>query len=255
MASSCDQTRHDPTTPAPGRSPWIVRGLLLAGFAAVIVGLWASGAAELLSFDTLSAHRQTLQGWVTDHHALTAGAFVLVYALIVAFSIPGAVWMSIAGGFLFGTALGTVTIVVGATAGAVAIFLLAATVFRDAWAARMGGAMARMEDGFRRDAFSYLLVLRLVPLFPFWLVNLVPALLGVRLRTYTLATLVGIIPGALVYASVGNGLDAVFARGERPDLSIIWDPEVIGPLLGLALLALVPVGYRAWKERRTRHGA
>lgn len=204
----------------------------------------------MLSFDTLRQHRAALQNWVAAHTVLAVAAFMAVYALGVAFSVPGAVWMSIAGGFLFGTWLGTVFIVIGATVGAVAIFLLAATVFRETWRAKAGRAIVRMEEGFRRNAFSYLLVLRLVPVFPFWLVNLVPALLGVKLSTYTLATVIGIIPGALVYASVGNGLDAVFVRGGTPDLSIIWSPEIIGPLLGLAALALVPIIWNAWKERK-----
>lgn len=240
----------DARTATSSRRAWLVRAGVLAAFVAVFAGLWASGATDALSFETLREHRATLKGFVTGHYALTVAVFVVLYCAGVAFSLPGAVWMSIAGGFLFGTFPAAFYIVIGATAGAVAIFLLARTVFREAWAGRMSGAMARMEAGFRRDAFSYLLVLRLVPLFPFWLVNLVPALLGVRLSTYTVATFLGIIPGALVYAGVGNGLDAVFEAGGRPDLGVIWNVEVLGPLVGLALLALVPVGYRAWKERR-----
>lgn len=251
---SFEDTSTAEAAPAPARRPWLVRALVLGGFVAVLAGLWASGAADALSFETLQDHRVTLKGWVTDHYVLTVAAFVVLYCVGVAFSVPGAVWMSIAGGFLFGTGPAAVYIVLGATGGAVVLFLLARTVFRDAWRARMRGATARMERGFRRDAFSYLLVLRLVPLFPFWLVNLVPALLGVKLSTYTLATLLGIVPGALVYASVGNGLDAVLEAGETPDLGVIWDIEVIGPLLGLALLALVPVGYRAWKDRAAAKG-
>jgi uncharacterized membrane protein YdjX (TVP38/TMEM64 family) len=106
-----------------------------------------------------------------------------------------------------------------------------------------------MEAGFRENAFNYLLVLRLIPLFPFWLVNLVPAFLGVPLRTYVVATLLGIIPGSLVYASVGNGLGVVFDQGDTPDLGIIFKPAILGPILGLAALALLPVVYRRYKAR------
>lgn len=239
-------------SPPAARSALLPRLALLAAVVAVGLGLWLSGAADLLSFETLSRHRAALQDWVAAHGLLAAAAFVAAYGLVVGVSLPGAVWMTIAGGFLFGTAAGAAYAVVGATAGAVVVFLLAGTVFREAWAARAGGALARMEEGFRRDAFSYLLVLRLVPLFPFWLVNLVPALLGVRLATYTLATAIGIVPGAVVYAGVGNGLDAVFAAGGRPDLSIVWSPEILLPLLGLSLLALVPVAYRRWRARHDR---
>ena len=107
-----------------------------------------------------------------------------------------------------------------------------------------------MEAGFRENAFHYLLVLRLIPVFPFWLVNLVPAFLGVPLTTYVAATLVGIIPGSLVYASIGNGLGAVFESGGRPDLGIIFEPEIIFPIIGLAILALLPVAYRKIKARQ-----
>lgn len=237
--------------PPPGRRCLLrpSRLLLLAAFIGGGLALWLSGAADILSFESLREHRHDLQAWVADHGALAAAGFMAAYCVGVAFSLPGAAWMTIAGGFLFGTAAGAAYAVVGATAGAVILFLLARTVFREAWAARAGGSLARMEAGFRRDAFSYLLVLRLVPLFPFWLVNLVPALLGVRLAPYTMATAIGIVPGAVVYAGVGNGLDAVFARGGTPDLSIIQSPEVLAPLLGLALLALVPVAYKRWRAR------
>src|SRR5262249_7408316 len=116
--------------------------------------------------------------------------------------------------------------------------------------ATTGGARhaSKLEAGFRADAFNYLLVLRLVPIFPFWLVNLVPALVGVRLTTYVLATFLGIIPGTFVYASLGNGLGSVV---EEPDLSIIFKPSVLVPIIGLAILALIPVGYKRWRGKKT----
>lgn len=223
---------------------------LLGLFVAVIAGFLAGGAGDWLDFQTLTAHRDRLQGWVDGHYGVMVAVFMGVYALAVAFSIPGAVWLTITGGFLFGTWATSAYVVIAATVGATGVFLLARYVFRDAWAARAGPAIRRMEDGFRQDALSYLLVLRLVPLFPFWLVNLVPAFLGVRLWTYVVATFFGIIPGAVVYASVGSGLEEVFARGGEPDLSIIWAPEILGPLLGLSLLALLPAAWKRWRARK-----
>lgn len=230
----------------PSHRKWLVLGL----FVAVLAGVVASGAGEWLDFATLAAHRARLQGWVEAHYLPMVGAFMAAYVAAVAFSLPGAVWLTIAGGFLFGTLATSAYVVVAATIGATQVFLLARYVFRDAWERRAGAAIRRMEAGFRDDAFSYLLVLRLVPLFPFWLVNLVPAFLGVRLSTYVVTTFLGIIPGAVVYASVGSGLEEVFARGGRPDLSIIWAPEVLGPLLGLSLLALLPVAWKRWRGRK-----
>jgi uncharacterized membrane protein YdjX (TVP38/TMEM64 family) len=169
---------------------------------------------------------------------------------MAAFSIPGGALATIVGGYLFGLWLGVAASVIGATIGAVAVFLAARTALGEILRTKAGGALRRMEDGFRRNAFSYLLVLRLVPLFPFWLVNLVPAFSGVSLRTYTLATLIGIIPGSFVFVSVGNGLGALLDRGETPDLTIIFQWDILLPILGLALLALLPVLVRKVQARR-----
>jgi uncharacterized membrane protein YdjX (TVP38/TMEM64 family) len=202
---------------------------------------------ERLSFEALRANRAALLALVAERPALTALGFVAIYATAVALSLPGALILTLAGGFLFGTALATVLVVIGATLGACVIFLIARGALGEPLRARAGPWLGRMEAGFRRDALSYLLVLRLIPLFPFWLVNLVPAFLGVPLPTFALATLVGIIPGSLVYASVGAGLGAVFEHGGTPDLGIILEPQILLPLLGLALLALLPVAYRRWR--------
>ena len=147
------------------------------------------------SFEMLGRHHATLTSWVAAHMALAEILFVVAYALVVAFSLPIAVIITPVGGFLFGMWLGALLSVIGATIGSVAVFLAARTAFYDLFHARAGAALARLEDGFRRDSFSYLLFLRLVPVFPFWLVNIVPALLGMTLGPYTLATLIGIIPG------------------------------------------------------------
>lgn len=227
------------SVPASLRRLW---PLLLLGLAIVLV--IASGAHEALSFESLRRHRETLLGLVAERPVTTAILYVLLYTAAVALSIPGAVVLTLAGGFLFGTALATGLVVTGATAGAVLVFLIARSALGETLRVRAGPWLARMAEGFRKDAWSYLLVLRLVPLFPFWLVNLVPALLGVPLATFALATAVGIVPGSLVYASVGAGLGAVFDRGGEPDLGLILEPSVLLPLLGLAALALVPVAYR-----------
>jgi uncharacterized membrane protein YdjX (TVP38/TMEM64 family) len=116
--------------------------------------------------------------------------------------------------------------------------------------AKAGPFLTKMEDGFRENAMSYLLVLRLVPLFPFWLVNLVPAFLGVPTGTYVIGTFFGIIPGTFVFASVGNGLGALLDAGQDPNLGIIFQPNVLGPLIALALLSLVPVAYKKYQARK-----
>ncbi len=184
------------------------------------------------SFEMLSHHHATLTAWVAGHVALAA-------------------FLTPVGGFLFGLWLGALLSVIGATLGSLAVFLAARTAFYDLFHARAGAALARLEEGFRRDSFSYLLFLRLVPVFPFWLVNIVPALLGMTLGPYTLATLIGIIPGAVVYSSVGSGLGTLLDRGQMPNLGIIFEWRILLPLLGLAVLALVPVLYTHLRARKT----
>ncbi len=195
------------------------------------------------SFEMLSRHHAELASWVGGNVALAAFVFVLLYALVVAFSLPIAVVITPFGGFLFGIWLGALLSIVGATLGSVALFLAARTAFQDLFRARAGATLARLEDGFRRNSFNYLLFLRLVPAFPFWLVNIVPALLGMRLGPYAVATLIGIVPGAVVYAGVGASFGKLIERGERPNFGVIFEWQILLPLLGLAALSLLPVLY------------
>lgn len=238
---SMAQRAGDDAAPKPSTARRLLPpALLIAGACA----FFALGLQDYLSFAALAEHREALIAFVEINGIAAALCFILLYALAVAVSVPGATILTLTGGFLFGTMLGALFAVVGATLGAVAVFLAARTALGDMLRAKAGPWLARLEGGFRKNALNYLLVLRLVPLFPFWLVNLVPAFLGVPLRTYALGTFIGIIPGALVYASVGNGLGAVFEAGGTPDLGIIFAPEVLLPILGLAALALVPVAYK-----------
>jgi uncharacterized membrane protein YdjX (TVP38/TMEM64 family) len=215
--------------------------LVVAGIAFIV-----AGGHKYLSFAALSENRDWLCSLVKSWGIVAALLYVAVYSLLVALSVPGAAVLTIAGGFLFGTWLGALCAVIGATLGATMIFL-AARAGLGGLAQRAGRFIGKLEAGFRADAFNYLLVLRLVPIFPFWLVNLVPALVGVRLPTYVLATFLGIIPGTFVYASIGNGLGDVV---EEPDLRILFKPSVLVPIVGLALLALIPVGYKRWRAKK-----
>ena len=223
------------------------RFLPLAVLLLAVVAAFGLGLDDYLSFEQLERHRAQLLGFVERHPVVAPLAFMLAYAAAIALSIPGGAILTMAGGFLFGVVAATCYVVIAATLGATVVFLIARTALGDSLRQSAGPAMRRMEAGFRENALSYLLFLRLIPLFPFWLVNLVPAFLGVPLWTYVAATLVGIIPGSLVYASVGNGLGAVFEAGGRPDLGIIFEPQIILPIIGLAVLALLPVAYRKIK--------
>jgi uncharacterized membrane protein YdjX (TVP38/TMEM64 family) len=215
--------------------------LVLAGIAFV-----AAGGGRYLTFASLAENRDRLCGLVQHWGFVAALIYVGLYAVLVALSVPGGAVLTVAGGFLFGTWLGAACAMIGATVGATGIFLAARSGF-GGMARRAGPVVARLEAGFRADAFNYLLVLRLVPIFPFWLVNLVPALVGVKLSTFALATFLGIIPGSFVYASIGNGLGSLV---EEPDSGILFRPSILLPAVGLAALALVPVVYKHWRGKR-----
>ena len=220
------------------------RMIPIAVLAAGLIAFFALDLDRFVTLDALKTHRSTLQGWVTHHGALAWLIYGLIYVVAVALSIPGGAILTITGGFLFGPYVATMVVVIGATCGATLLFLAARYAFADFLRQKAGAAMRRMEDGFQDNAFSYMLVLRLVPLFPFWLVNLVPAFLGVTFRTYFVGTLIGIIPGTFVYALVGDGAGAVLDAGGDLDLGIIFAPRFLAPIIGLAVLACIPILYR-----------
>ncbi|MEQ8369493.1 MAG: VTT domain-containing protein, partial [Alphaproteobacteria bacterium] len=205
---------------------------------------------RFFSLETLQAHHGALRGWVQAHTVLAVAAAIVAYALATAFSLPIGVFLTVTLGFAFGTWWISLAIVSGATIGATALFLAARSGLGEPLRARAGPGVRRMEAGFRANAFSYLLTLRLIPLFPFWLVNLVPAFLGVSVRTYVIATFVGIIPGTVVYTQFGVGLASVIAQGDELTATGVLTPEVAAALGGLALIALAPVAYRWFRRRR-----
>ncbi|TVR09719.1 MAG: TVP38/TMEM64 family protein [Salinarimonadaceae bacterium] len=216
----------------------------VAALALIVAAFFALGLDQWVSFEALRDNHAELRAFVDGNMALAALAFVAFYAMLVAISVPGAAIMTVTGGFLFGIILGGALTVIGATIGATVIFLVAKTALGDALRKRASGMIARMAEGFQENAFNYLLVLRLVPLFPFFVVNVAPAFLGVRLPTFVAATLIGITPATFVFASVGAGLGSVLERGEEISLAGVMTPEIITALVGLALLALIPVGLR-----------
>jgi uncharacterized membrane protein YdjX (TVP38/TMEM64 family) len=204
-----------------------------------------------LTFEALAENRDRLVAFRDAHYLWAVLGFTAAYVVIVGFSLPGATVATLAGGFLFGLFPGVFYNVIGATIGACAVFLAARAGIGDSVAARVqdaGGAGARLIASLRENQWSALLVMRLVPAVPFFLANLLPAFAGIRLRPFALTTFAGIIPGTLVFTSVGAGLGEVFARGEAPDLSVIFAPQVLLPLLGLAALAALPMVLRLFRK-------
>lgn len=215
------------------------------GVVGVILALRFSGLADALSLETLARHREALAAFVAENWLLAALSYVAIYVAAVAFSVPGAVFLTLAGGLLFGAVAGTALTVTAATIGATAVFLLARTIFGEDALSRLGPRAEALAEAIRRNAASYLLVLRLVPLFPFFLVNLVPAFVGVRLGTYVVTTFFGVMPGTAVFTLAGAGLGDVLALGGAFDVRSVLTPEILGALVGLALLSLAAIPLKA----------
>lgn len=239
-----------PDMPARSRRARVLRRWLPLVLLLVAVALaFALGLDKYLTFDSLKANRNALLDFVAMYPAVAPVAYMAIYAAVIALSLPGGAIMTMTGGFLFGVGFGTAWTAVGATVGATTVFLIARTSIGDSLRRRAGPWMRKMEAGFRENAISYMLVLRLVPLFPFFVVNLVPAFFGVRTAPYVLTTLFGILPATFVYASVGAGLGSVFDSGEEFSLTGVLTPQVIVALVGLAVLALIPVIYEKLRKR------
>lgn len=234
-----------------------LRSLRYVPAAVVLAGLafgYLMGWQRYLSLDFLAGSGDTLKAWVATHPVQAPAAFFAAYLLAVAFSFPAAAILTVFGGFLFGWHLGGVLVAFAATAGATLLFLAARSAFGGVLRQRVGGRAARLADGFEADAFGYLLVLRLAPIFPFFVVNIAPALFEVRLRTYVAATFIGILPGTFAYAWLGQGLDSVLEaarmRGDRAQLSDLVTPEITLAFLLLALVAAIPTIVRHVRRRR-----
>lgn len=219
----------------------------------IVAGFGAFTLRDFLSFETLRDNRDALIGFRDANYPLSVVIFIALYVIIVSFSLPGATMATLTGGFLFATFPGFLYNVVGATIGATAIFLAARWGFGDRLGARLEashGAVKKIKDGIDENQWSMLFLIRLVPAVPFFIANLVPAFLEVPLHRFVVTTFVGIIPGAVVYTSVGAGLGGVFERGASPDLGIIFEPQIIFPILGLSALAVLPVVLKLLRKEK-----
>ncbi|PRY21132.1 putative membrane protein YdjX (TVP38/TMEM64 family) [Aliiruegeria haliotis] len=237
-------------TDQPSSGAWRYLPLALIG-AVAVVGAMTLG--DVLSFESLAANREALLAFRDAHYLGTLVVFLAVYVAIVGFSLPGATAATLTGGFLFGTFPGVFFNIVGATLGAAVIFLAARWGLGERLAARMDASQGRIrqiKNGIDANQWEMLFLIRLVPIVPFFVANLLPALVGVSLPRFLVSTFFGIMPGALVYTSVGAGLGEVFAAGEQPDLGIIFEPFVLLPILGLCALAALPMLVKALRPSR-----
>lgn len=222
---------------------------------AIIVLVFASGATRYLNLDALREHEASLRRFMDQNLALSLAAFVCIYSVATAISLPGAAILTLAGGYLFGTWVGGSATVLGATIGAVGIYYAVGTSLGAALrekAEASGGRLKSVIDGVQRGAFGYILTLRLIPIVPFWFVNVAAALAGTPLRAYVAATFIGIMPATFIFSGIGAGIGSIVADGGTPDLGVIFEPRVLVPLLALALLSLSATLYRAMRRRKEK---
>ena len=208
-----------------------------------------------LTFDALSQNRESLLAFRDNNYLLTVLLFLGAYVAIVAFSLPGATIASLTGGFLFGIFPGTLFNMIAATLGATGIFLAARWGFGESLGQRIDasqGVVKKIKAGINENEWSMLFLMRLLPIVPFFMANLIPSFLGVPLYRFVVSTFLGIIPGAFIYTSVGAGLGEVFASGKMPNLGIIFEPAILFPILGLAALAALPILINMLRSKKGR---
>ena len=223
-----------------------MRVVLALLFAAAVAAFFALGGYRYLTLDTIKGNRDALLAFTQAHYAQALVIAFFVYVAAAAFSLPGGLLLSLTCGFLFGRWAGTVLVVLAATIGATLLFVAARYVFADAARKRLGALGEKINAGFTRNAFSYMLFLRLVPAFPFFLVNLAPAFTSIPLRTFVLATFIGIIPGTFVFVNLGETL------GRIESLSGLVSWETFGAFALLGVFALIPILVKKIKSGRAQ---
>lgn len=215
----------------------------IALIAAALIAAWASGVHRYLSLETLREQQGALRGFVSANLVLSVVIYIAVYAAATFLMLPGALWITIAGGFLFGLWGGTPATVAGATIGASLLFFAAKSSVGSALRERAGPFLQKLEKGFQEDAISYMFALRFLPVVPFPVANIAPALFGAKYRDYAITTALGIIPGVIAYTWIGAGLGATFAAGGDPDLASVAR-NLIPAFLALGIVSLLPVAYK-----------
>ncbi len=237
------------STTGPRRAAWrrwLPLGIIVLG----IVLVFAFDLDRFASFQHLREHHQRLAGFVAEHYAQAVLVYLLLYVMFVALSLPGAVWLTVAAGFLFGAVVGAVLAVIAATTGATLLFLATKTSLGDYLHAHAGPWLAKVERGFADNQWSYLLMMRLFPVIPFFIANLVPAFLGVTLPVFVVTTFIGIIPATAIFVTIGAGLGSVLETSADLSLHSLLTPQVKGALVGLAVLAAAPVVVKVLRRRR-----
>lgn len=222
----------------------------LALIVVLFVAAFASGLADHISLEELRARGAALQAFAHEKPLLCVAIYLAIYISSVAISLPGALILSLTGGFLFGPIGGGFAAVTGATGGSTITYFVFRTAFGDMLRKKPTAFLAKVEAGFKGDAFNYLLTLRLIPAFPLLVVNVAAGVMNIRARTFILASLLGMIPSSFVYAGIGAGLGHIFAKGGPVTLETLFSPRIYLPIIGMGVLAFLPPLWRHWRKGR-----
>jgi uncharacterized membrane protein YdjX (TVP38/TMEM64 family) len=241
---SSDRSTTGPRRPAWCR--WLPIGIIALG---ALILVLVFDVTEFASFQHLREHHQRLTEFVAAHAVQAAFIYLALYIMFVALSLPGALWLTVAAGFLFGAVIGAILSVIAATIGATVLFLATKTSLGDALHAYAGPWLAKVERGFADNQWSYLLMMRLFPAIPFWIANLVPAFLGVPLSVFVITTFVGIIPATVIFSTIGASLGSLLQTSDDLSLHSLMTPEVKAALVGLAVLAAMPIAVKFLRRR------
>jgi uncharacterized membrane protein YdjX (TVP38/TMEM64 family) len=228
------------TSIAPAWKRFLPLGIIVAALTA----FFGFGLQRYFTLDSLAANQEAIKNYADANLLTTMLGTIAIYAAVTAISFPGGAIMTLLAGFILGTLYGGISVVIGATVGATIIFLAGRSAAGDLLAKRGGDTVAKLEAGFTKNALSYLFILRLVPLFPFWLVNLAAAAFRVPTKVYVFATFFGIMPGTLVYASVGAGFSSITESSDI-GIDVLLQPAVFLPIIGLAVLSLLPIIFKS----------
>ncbi|MEP1931978.1 MAG: TVP38/TMEM64 family protein [Roseibium sp.] len=256
-----DRNSTDVSSEAPTIAMRLKKWFPLLALVILMAVAFSQGLHNHLTLSNLIMERQQLAGFVDRNSVFAIVTYIAIYTVAVSLSFPGAALLTIAGGFLFGWIIGGLATVLGATVGASLLFLIARSSFGEVLTKRAGPFLSKLAEGFRKDAFHYLLFLRLTPIFPFWLVNIAPAIFQMHLPSYVLATFVGIIPGTFAFAFIGSGLDSVIEAQEAAnpgcaaagtcavEISALVTPQLIVAFFALGIASLIPVVLKRIKSR------
>ena len=223
---------------------------LLVLIAALLIAALASGAADHLSLAELERRRQDLDALIARRPASSLAVFFAVYLAAACCALPGVIYLTIGGGLLFGPWLGGGAALAAATLGSIVVFLACRTAFGDLIRRRAGPRMQKVEAMILGDAFNHILTLRLIPGIPMGLINVAAGMVGMPLRTFALASFLGMLPASLIFAGLGSSLGAVIAQGERLSPDLLLQPRIMAPMIGLAVLSITPYAWKAWTRRR-----